>query len=171
MIESRTMPDALSGKPLATEVMRNIRTKLAEWTLKPHIVSVLASDDEASQVYVQSKAKRAERLGVQFTVHDLGANATQQELHQLLQTLSADPKVHGIVLELPLAMGLDADSAMLHIAQHKDVEGLSPANLALIAAGREQEAILPPTPRSVTRLIRKGLDGELLGKRCAIIGP
>ncbi|EYB68778.1 tetrahydrofolate dehydrogenase/cyclohydrolase [Deinococcus phoenicis] len=164
----------LPGKPLADEVTRGVREALAVWTgaeFRPHLVSVLASADEASRVYVHSKARQAGRLGVRFTVRDLGPGAAQDELHAALQALSTDADVHGIVLELPLSPGLDADAALLHIAPRKDVEGLTPANLALIAAGREAEALLPPTPRSVRFLLREVLGDDLRGRRVAVIGP
>ncbi|WP_034387279.1 bifunctional 5,10-methylenetetrahydrofolate dehydrogenase/5,10-methenyltetrahydrofolate cyclohydrolase [Deinococcus sp. YIM 77859] len=166
----------LIGKPLADEVTRGVREALSEWarltpSFRPQLVSVLASDDEASRVYVHSKERQAGRLGVRFGVRDLGAGTTQENLHAALRELSDDPGVHGIVLELPLAGGLDADAALLHIAPRKDVEGLTPANLALIAAGRETEALLPPTPRSVRFLLRAALGDDLRGRRVAVIGP
>ncbi|UBV41585.1 bifunctional 5,10-methylenetetrahydrofolate dehydrogenase/5,10-methenyltetrahydrofolate cyclohydrolase [Deinococcus taeanensis] len=161
----------LPGKPLADRVTRQVRTDLAAWAFEPHLVSVLASGDPASRVYVDSKARRAQRLGVRFSVQDLGADATQAQLHETLDALSSDPEVHGIMLELPLAAGLDADAALLHVTARKDIEGLSPANLALIAAGRESEALLPPTPRSVRFLLREALGDDLRGLRVAVIGP
>ncbi|ACO46565.1 bifunctional 5,10-methylenetetrahydrofolate dehydrogenase/5,10-methenyltetrahydrofolate cyclohydrolase [Deinococcus deserti] len=169
-------PASLSGKPLAERVTRDVRSALADWAaqepaFQPRLVSVLASSDPASQVYVQSKARQARKLGVDLQVRDLGAHASQDELHDVLRELSADPQVHGIMLELPLAGGLDADAALLHVAHRKDVEGLTPANLALIAAGREAEAILPPTPRSVRFLLREVLGDDLRGQRIAVIGP
>jgi len=169
--QNRPAPRELLGKPLAAEVTRGVRGALKEWTFPPHLVSVLASDDEASRVYVHSKERQAAKLGVRFSVRDLGAGATQDMLHAALRELSADADVHGIVLELPLAPGLDADAALLHIAPRKDVEGLTPANLALIAAGREAEALLPPTPRSVRFLLRAELGDDLRGLRVAVIGP
>ncbi len=108
------------------------------------MVAVVASDDPATGVYVQSKVRQAARLGVTLQVLDLGARITQADLHRELERLSADDAVHGIVLELPLAPGLDADLASLHMAPAKDVEGLTPANLALVAAGREPERSCRP---------------------------
>ncbi|GAA5513338.1 bifunctional protein FolD [Deinococcus carri] len=173
---SETQSQSLPGKPLAADVTRGVRADLRAWAesepgFRPHLVSVLASDDEASRVYVHSKERQADRLGVRFTVRDLGAAATQDELHAALRELSLEAGVHGIVLELPLAGGLDADAALLHIAPRKDVEGLTPANLALIAAGREAEALLPPTPRSVRFLLREVLGDDLRGRRVAVVGP
>lgn len=176
MKKTQTAPTVLLGKPIADQVMRAVRADLHNWAeledpFQPRLVSVLASDDEASRVYVNSKQTRARRLGVRFGVVDLGPQASQDTLEQTLRDLSADPDVHGIVLELPLAKGLDADAALLHIAHRKDVEGLTPANLALIAAGREPEALLPPTPRSVRFLLRQELGDDLRGVRIAVIGP
>lgn len=166
----------LLGKPLADRVMAQVRADLKAWAelsepVKPSLVSVLASDDEASQVYVHSKQTRAKRLGLDFRVVDLGAAATQEQLEQTLRNLSADETVNGVMLEMPLAKGLDADAALRHIAPRKDVEGLSPNNLALIAAGREDEALLPPTPRSVRFLLREALGDDLHGLQIAVVGP
>ena len=133
------------------------------------MVAVVASDDPATAVYVQSKARQAARLGVILEIRELGASISQADLHAELERLSADDTVHGVMLELPLAPGLDADLATLHMAPAKDIEGLTPANLALVAAGREPEALLPPTPRSIRFLLREVLDLE--GARVAIIGP
>jgi methylenetetrahydrofolate dehydrogenase (NADP+) / methenyltetrahydrofolate cyclohydrolase len=133
------------------------------------LVSVVASDDPATGIYVQSKARQAARLGVSLELRNLGAGISQAQLHTELERLSADDAVHGVMLELPLAPGLDADLATLHMAPAKDIEGLTPANLALVAAGREAEALLPPTPRSIRFLLREVLD--LQGARVAIIGP
>ncbi|BDP41128.1 bifunctional protein FolD [Deinococcus aetherius] len=169
MTEPRPRP--LLGKPLADRVTRGVQAALAGWDSQPGLVSVLASEDPASRVYVESKARRAGRLGVRFLVRDLGPETAQEELHAVLRDLSADPKVHGIVLELPLAPHLDSDAALLHLAPRKDVEGLTPANLALVAAGREPEALLPPTPRSVRFLLREALGDDLRGRRVALIGP
>ncbi|PNY80636.1 bifunctional 5,10-methylenetetrahydrofolate dehydrogenase/5,10-methenyltetrahydrofolate cyclohydrolase [Deinococcus koreensis] len=172
----RAEPQALSGKGLAEDVMAGVRAALAEWAqadppFQPHLVSVLASSDPASAVYVDAKARRARKLGLSFSVRDLGAGATQDELQGVLDELSQDAAVHGIMLELPLAPGLDAEEALLHVAHRKDIEGLTPGNLALIAAGRESEALLPPTPRSVRFLLRSVLGDDLRGLRVAVIGP
>ncbi|WP_295820650.1 bifunctional 5,10-methylenetetrahydrofolate dehydrogenase/5,10-methenyltetrahydrofolate cyclohydrolase [uncultured Deinococcus sp.] len=168
-------PHSLTGKHLAEDVMAGVRAALGEWeaaeAFQPHLVSVLASSDPASAVYVEAKARRARKLGVAFSVRNLGAAATQDDLHAALDGLSRDDSVHGIMLELPLAPGLDADEALLHVAHRKDVEGLTPGNLALIAAGREPEALLPPTPRSVRFLLRSVLGDDLRGRRVAVVGP
>ena len=160
----------LHGAPLAADVTRNARLNLARFAhLNPTLAVVVASDDAATRVYVERKANRARKLGVQLHVVDLGANASQANLEAELQRLSQDATTHGIVLELPLAPHLDADRAMEFITGAKDVEGLSPANLALIAASREREAILPPTPHSCVKLLESTL--EVQGAHVGVIGP
>lgn len=146
-----------------------MRTRLAALGAPLHLVSVVASGDPATLVYVESKRRQARRLGVELGVRDLGVDVSQAELHRVLTDLSGDPDVQGVVLELPLAAHLDPDAALRCIAHPKDIEGLTPANLALVSAGREAEALLPPTPRSVRFLLREAL--ELRGARVAIIGP
>ncbi len=172
---NKTSPLALIGKPRADEVTRQVKTALEYWVQQgqnpPHLVSVLASGDLASVVYVENKARRAENLGVRFSIVNLGSGVSQAQLHAELLRLSKDSDVQGIMLELPLAVGLDADAALLHIAHQKDIEGLTPANLALIAAGRESEALLPPTPRSIRFLLREAFGEDLRGLNIAIIGP
>lgn len=159
----------LLGKPHAQTVIKEAQAGLAALESPPRLVLVLASDDPATAVYVHSKERRARKLGVDLLVRDLGSDATQAALNRELGGLSRDPTVHGIVLELPLAPGLDPERAMRHIDPAKDIEGLSPGNLAMLAAGREAEALLPPTPRSVRFLLRDAL--ELSGARVAIVGP
>ena len=159
----------LLGKPLAGAVTAEVRTRLAALGAPLHLVSVVASGDPATLVYVESKRRQARRLGVELGVRDLGADVSQVELHRVLTDLSDDPEVQGVVLELPLSAHLDPDAALRFIAHPKDIEGLTPANLALVSAGREAEALLPPTPRSVRFLLREVL--ELRGARIAIIGP
>lgn len=160
----------LLGAPHAALVVADTKARLARLThLNPTMVAVTASSDPATRVYVERKAARARKLGLTFRVDDLGADVSQAALHAHLRQLADDADVHGVVLELPLAAHLDADRALEHLSPAQDVEGLTPANLALIAAGREAEATLPPTPTSCRTLLASALD--LDGARVAVIGP
>ena len=159
----------LLGKPLAANVTSEVKERLSALGFAPHLVSVVASHDPATLVYVESKRRQAEKLGVRLSVRGLGADVSQAEVHDVLTQLSNASDVQGVVLELPLAPHLDPDAALRFISHPKDIEGLTPANLALVSAGREAEALLPPTPRSVRFLLREVL--ELAGARIAIIGP
>jgi len=170
MHAEQTHTRMIEGAPHAGRVLKDTKARLAPFAeLEPTMTVVVASDDPATRVYVDRKQDRARKLGIRFSVQDIGRNATQAELEQRLHDLSRDDSVHGIVLELPLTRGLDADRALTAITPLKDVEGLSPTNLALIAASREDEAILPPTPTSCVTLLEQVLTVE--GSRIAVIGP
>ncbi|MBB6096674.1 methylenetetrahydrofolate dehydrogenase (NADP+)/methenyltetrahydrofolate cyclohydrolase [Deinobacterium chartae] len=153
---------------LRAEVRAEVRA-LREAGVRPRMSVVVASDDPATRVYVSSKAKTAEALGLEFTVVDLGSGASQSHLEATLDGLSRDPEVHGVMLEFPLSRGLDPDRALRRICPEKDVEGLTPGNLGLIAAGRESEALLAPTPQAC--LLLAATQGELRGERVAVVGP
>jgi methylenetetrahydrofolate dehydrogenase (NADP+)/methenyltetrahydrofolate cyclohydrolase len=98
----------------------------------------------------------------------MGPRTTQAQLLAECRALSADPAVHGILLELPLAAGLEADAALDQIAPAKDIDGLTPYNLGLISAGREQEALTSATAQACILLAET--QGALAGKRVALIG-
>lgn len=161
----------LRGGPLAKSIKEAVRAgaaALRERGVVPKMAAVIATKDPSAWSYLQSKQKVAATLGIEMEVVDLGETATQASLHETLQRLSSAPDVHGIILELPLAPGLDSKAALPHIAQAKDVDGLTPANIGLIAMGREAEAILPATPQACIELAE--LEGPLRGKEVAVIG-
>ena len=164
-----TRPTSLRGEPLAREVARATRARLARLDSAPALVALVASDDPATRVYLERKAGQAGKLGITFRTLDLGAGVGQERLEAELRALSQDPAVGGVMLELPLAPHLDAEGALAALPTHKDVEGLSPANLALIAAGREPEAMLPPTPSACRMLLEQVID--LRGAHVAVVGP
>jgi methylenetetrahydrofolate dehydrogenase (NADP+)/methenyltetrahydrofolate cyclohydrolase len=129
---------------------------------------LLATEDPASAIYAETKKKGAAALGIEVDLHNLGSGATQAQLLDACRTFSADAKVHGILLELPLAPGLNADAALDEIAPGKDIDGLTPWNLGLISAGREHEALTSATAQACILLAET--QGALAGKRVALIG-
>lgn len=160
------------GKDTARDIKYNVKLEIARWNglgITPRMAVVLASSDPASLVYVQSKKRTADSLGIHLEVFDLGAEVSQKDLERTLKNLSDHEAYQGVMLEFPLAPHLDPEKALSRIAAHKDVEGLSPANLSLIATGREKDAILAPTPHACILLAET--QGPLIGKRVAVIGP
>jgi methylenetetrahydrofolate dehydrogenase (NADP+)/methenyltetrahydrofolate cyclohydrolase len=161
----------LRGDVLAKAVKQaaaEAAARLAASGAPPKMAVILASEDPASVTYAESKRKAAAALGIQLDLHNLGPAATQTELLGACRALSADATVHGIVLELPLASGLNADAALDAIAPRKDIDGLTPWNLGLIAAGREQDALTSATAQACILLAET--QGSLAGKRIALIG-
>jgi len=141
----------LRGDVLAKAVRQaaaDAATKLAAAGAPPKMAVILASEDAASVTYAESKRKAAAALGIQVELHNLGPAATQGQLLGCCRALSADASVHGILLELPLAAGLNADAALDEIAPAKDIDGLTPWNLGLVSAGRESEALTSATAQA-----------------------
>ena len=161
----------LRGDVLAKSVKQAVTEAAAELAAAgapPRMAVVLASEDPASAAYAESKKKTAATLGIDVQIHNLGPAISQPALIDTLRSLSADPSVHGILLELPLAPGLDADAALDAIAPGKDIDGLTAHNLGLISCGREDAALTSATARACILLAET--QGTLSGKRVALIG-
>src|SRR4051794_38582389 len=133
------MPETvlLKGAPLAKAVKEQVAVEVRRLSVAPRLAVVLASTDPGAASYAQSKQKAAASLGINVELTDLGANADQALLEHTLADLGSDNAIHGILLELPLAKGLDSDRALEAIPPHKDVDGLTARNLGLALANRE----------------------------------
>jgi len=149
-------------------VVTEAAAELAAAGAPPRMAVVLATEDPASVAYAESKKKTAAALGIAADIHNLGAAVSQAALLEALKALSADATVHGILLELPLAHGLNADAALDAIAPHKDIDGLTVYNLGLISCGREDQALTSATAQACIMLAET--QGPLSGKRVALIG-
>ena len=169
--EAPTATVKLRGDVLAKVVRQNVAEAAARLNAAgapPKMAVILASEDPASVSYAEAKKKTAATLGIAVEIHDLGAAVTPRQLLEACRALSADAGVHGILLELPLAPALNADEALAQIAPAKDIDGLTPHNLGLIAAGREDGALTSATAQACILLAET--QGALAGKRVALIG-
>lgn len=167
------MPETtlLKGAPLAKVVKEQVAAevrRLSDAGLSPRLAVVLASDDPGAASYAQSKQKAASSLGINVELIDLGADVSQATLEQHLHDVGADDAIHGILLELPLAKGLDSDRALEAIPPLKDVDGLTARNLGLVLANREPEAIQSATAQACVELAESL--GSLSGKRVGLVG-
>ncbi len=136
--------------------------------IQPKLVSVGATDDPSVLSYERSKEKNAGNLGIAYEFINLPAGTSQAALDDTIRTLAADKNVHGICLSLPLHKGLDAEATLALIPQNKDVDGLGPENLGLIACGSEDKAILAATPQSCIILAESVT--SLKGKNVCVVG-
>ncbi len=160
----------LDGKLVAAQVKDEVRVRtaaLAGRGITAGLAVVLVGDDPASAVYVKAKTKDAREVGIAATDHRLPADTTQAALLALVARLGADPSVHGILVQLPLPRGLDADAVIAAIPPHKDVDGLHPDNLGRVAQGRPRFTAC--TPAGCMRLLAHG-GVELVGARAVVLG-
>ena len=160
----------LKGAALAKEIKARISDQvatLASKGIRTKMVVILASNAPSALSYAEMKVKTAASLGITLQIIKM-LSGLQNELNATLSKNANDPDVHGILLELPLAEGLNTEEALKLIPPHKDVDGLTFSNIGAIAAGREAGAIASATPLACIRLIESFV--PISGKRVAVIG-
>jgi methylenetetrahydrofolate dehydrogenase (NADP+)/methenyltetrahydrofolate cyclohydrolase len=160
----------IDGRALAARVRQEVADGAAELAARgvvPGLAVILVGDDPGSQIYVRSKERAAEKVGVRTFDHRLPATIAQSELLALIHTLNADDAVDGILLQLPLPKHLDPAAAQDAISPAKDVDGLHPHNLGLLAQGRPR--FVPCTPNGCMRMLAE-LDYDPAGKRAVVVG-
>ncbi|KAA5803448.1 bifunctional methylenetetrahydrofolate dehydrogenase/methenyltetrahydrofolate cyclohydrolase FolD [Alkalicaulis satelles] len=133
----------------------------------PCLAVVLAGEDPASQVYVRNKVRRTESAGMISVEHRLPASVSQDELLALIGRLNIDPVVDGILVQLPLPAGLDAQTVVQAIDPAKDVDGLTAASAGALVLGAP--GLRPCTPAGCVYLARQAL-GDLTGRHVVVIG-
>ncbi|XZG71415.1 bifunctional methylenetetrahydrofolate dehydrogenase/methenyltetrahydrofolate cyclohydrolase FolD [Chitinibacteraceae bacterium HSL-7] len=161
----------LDGKLISQDIIRDVRAKVdarvASGRRAPALAVVLVGSDPASQVYVGNKKRQCENAGITSIAYDLPADTGEQELLDLVAKLNADDNVDGILVQLPLPKGLDADKIIELIDPVKDVDGFHPYNIGRLAL--KMPLLRPCTPRGVMTLLeRTGID--LVGKDAVVIG-
>jgi len=160
----------IDGKAIAAQVRAEVAQRVVALRARgvhPGLVVVLVGEDPASQVYVRNKDKAAVSAGFAVETVRLPASTGADDLLEVVQALNADPAKHGILLQLPLPPGLDADPILRALDPTKDVDGLGPANVA--ALWRGEEGMVPCTPAGCIELLdRSGVAIE--GARAVVIG-
>ncbi|MFY8349033.1 bifunctional methylenetetrahydrofolate dehydrogenase/methenyltetrahydrofolate cyclohydrolase FolD [Pseudoalteromonas sp. SSM20] len=161
----------IDGKAIAKQVRTSVAQRVAERKEQgqraPGLAVVLVGQDPASQVYVGSKRKACEEVGFVSKSFDLPGDATQQQLLDLVEQLNNDPEVDGILVQLPLPEGLDAEQILERITPHKDVDGFHPYNVGRLA--QRMPALRPCTPKGIITLLDstgvkyKGMDAVVVG--------
>jgi len=161
------MPIIIDGKAFAATLRASIAAEVAKLPYRPGLAVVLVGEDPASKVYVANKARQTVEAGMASFEHRLPADTTQADLLRLVQTLNADPAVHGILVQLPLPKQLDADAVIAAISPEKDVDGLTITNAGRLAAGLP--GLVPCTPLGCVLLLQDQL-GDLSGLNAVVIG-
>lgn len=144
-----------------------VQSRVAGGGQAPGLAVVLVGDDPASEVYVSHKVRACERVGIHSSAHRLPETVREADLLALIDTLNADDSIHGILVQLPLPGGLNAQKVTHHIAPNKDVDGFHPTNMGLLA--QRTPAIRPCTPRGIITLLHHyGLDPK--SKDALVVG-
>lgn len=160
----------IDGKATAKAVRAEVALRAKELKAKgivPGLAVVLVGEDPASQVYVRNKDKAAAEAGFEVRTIRLGTDTPQAVLLAQVEELNRDPAVHGILVQLPLPAGLDADLVVRAIDPAKDVDGLHPDNVA--ALWRGESGMRPCTPSGCIELLDR-FDVPIEGARAVVIG-
>ncbi len=164
------MGRTIDGKVVAAAVRGEVRervVRLAARGVIPGLATVLVGDDPASQVYVGSKERACREVGIESFGHRLPARTSQHALLALVHALARDARVHGILVQLPLPEGVDAQAVIEALPPEKDVDGLHPVSQGRLMAG--QPGLRPCTPLGVMRLLDE-VGVALRGARAVVVG-
>jgi methylenetetrahydrofolate dehydrogenase (NADP+) / methenyltetrahydrofolate cyclohydrolase len=161
----------IDGKAVAAKVRRSLTALAHEFAgrygRRPGLAVVQVGDDAASSIYVRNKRKSCDDTGIESIAHDLPGTSTEAQLLALIHALNLDPRVDGILVQLPLPQGIDANRVIDAIDPAKDVDGLHPVNTGLLAQKRPR--LRPCTPYGVITLAAEyGI--ALRGLRATVVG-
>jgi methylenetetrahydrofolate dehydrogenase (NADP+)/methenyltetrahydrofolate cyclohydrolase len=160
----------ISGKEIAQTIREELKTKVDELKEKgvtPGLGVILVGEDPASHVYVKAKGKACDKLGIYSETTTLPKETKEEELLKIIDKMNKDPKIHGILVQLPLPKHIDENKVLMAIDPDKDVDGFHPVNVGRMLVG--DECFLPCTPHGVQELlVRSGNDPE--GKHVVVVG-
>lgn len=161
----------LDGKALSEKIKEEVKVEVAqlveEKQITPGLAVILVGNDPASATYVASKAKSCKNAGIYSVVHEMPESITQEELLETIARMNENPKLDGILVQLPLPKHIDTTIVLEAINPLKDVDGFHPYNVGRMVSNLD--AFLPATPFGVMRMFEEyGI--ELSGKNVVVIG-
>ena len=157
----------IDGKALAAKVKAQVAEEAKPLRRQPGLAVILVGNDPASRVYVTGKEKDCAECGFLSFEHALPEDTTQQTLLELIEELNHDPRVDGILCQLPLPAHLDEEAVLNAIAPDKDVDCFHPYNVGRLSAG--DPVFLPCTPAGVMEMLRE-YNIPVRGRRCVVLG-
>ncbi len=163
--------ELIDGAAIARGIRERVAGEAADVTVrgvKPGLTVILVGDNAASASYVRSKGMAAEEAGMYSTTIRLPASTSQSDLLSCVDELNADPRVHGILVQMPLPEQIDPDSVILRIDPAKDVDGFHPVNVGKLLIG-QRDGFVPCTPAGIRELLRAS-DVTTTGRECVIVG-
>ncbi|HVB47423.1 MAG TPA: bifunctional methylenetetrahydrofolate dehydrogenase/methenyltetrahydrofolate cyclohydrolase FolD [Burkholderiales bacterium] len=164
------MAKIIDGKAIAASVLDSVRptvAALAERGVRPGLAVILAGDESAARLYVRNKVRACENAGVRFELHEYPGDVAERTLLELIAELNRDPRVHGILVQLPLPPHISAQRVLAAPAPAKDVDGFHLENLGALLTGHPR--VVPCTPAGVMHLLaHEGV--ALAGRHAVVVG-
>jgi 5,10-methylene-tetrahydrofolate dehydrogenase/methenyl tetrahydrofolate cyclohydrolase len=159
---------AIAAKVRA-RVAEAVQARVAAGQSRPGLATVLVGDNPASHYYVKNKRKACEELGIQSIHHELPATASQAQVEELVAQLNADPRVNGILVQLPLPEGLDEERVLNAVSIHKDVDGFHPVNIGRLSMKGREPLFAPCTPAGCMVLLEEA-GANFTGAHAVVLG-
>ncbi len=163
----------IDGKAIAQKVRDEVAAKVAARTAagkpQPTLATVLIGDRPDSAAYVNSKQKACAELGMGSVSHNLPGDATQEQVEELVHNLNTDPKVHGILVQLPMPSHLNEERVLSLISIEKDVDGFSPLNIGRLAQKGREPLFVPCTPYGCIYLLEQ-VGVKIEGANAVVLG-
>ena len=164
------MGKILDGKALANLLGENLKERVKNLKaegITPHFCVINIGDDTASKIYVRSKKRKAEKLGIIQDIYQMPADTRQQEVLDLIDKLNTDPEINGLMVQMPTPEQINADELLARIDPNKDVDSLTPANVGRLWL--KDHFVEPATAEGIMALL-KHYEIPLNGKNVVIIG-
>lgn len=163
----------IDGKSIAADLRARVEEGVRELASAggptPGLAAVLIGDNPASETYVRMKRKKSAEVGIDSFAHSLPADSSQEQVEALVEQLNADPKVHGILVQLPLPDGIDEEAVLAKVRLDKDVDGFHPINIGRLAQKGRDPEFVPATPMGCITLL-KHAGAELDGANAVVLG-
>ncbi len=163
----------IDGNAVAQRMRAEIAQAVAEMKARhgvvPGLATVLVGENPASHSYVRMKRKACADVGIESFPHELPADATQEEVEALVQRLNEDPRVHGILVQLPLPRHLDEERVLSLISLTKDVDGFHPVNIGRLAMKGREPLFIPCTPHGAIILLEEA-GAQFEGANAVVLG-
>ncbi len=163
----------IDGVKIAEKIRNRVKEEVVKWVADGHnapgLATVLVGENPASQSYVRSKQKACGEAGIQSFGFNLPATSSQGEVEALVRQLNADPKVNGILVQLPLPAGFDEERVLREINIEKDVDGFHPINIGRLAQKGREPLFIPCTPYGCMVLLEEA-GVKLSGAKAVVLG-
>lgn len=164
------MSQIIDGKKISQEIKDELKEKVAklkEQGTEIALAVIQVGEDPASSVYVRNKKRACEYIGIESVAYEIPETTTQDELLAIIDDCNKNPKINGILVQLPLPDHIDEDTVIKAIAPEKDVDGFHPQSVGAMTIG--EPGFLPCTPAGIIQLLKRS-GVEIEGKECVIIG-
>lgn len=163
--------ELLDGKKLSSKIKENLKKDTVEFIEKngvtPGLAVILVGDDPASHAYVSMKSKACKEVGIYSVMHEMPSTVTEADILSTIQMINENPKIHGLLVQLPLPKHVDSTKILEAITPTKDVDGFHPFNLGRLVAGLD--GFVPCTPLGVMELLKEH-SIDVKGKDCVVVG-